>query len=146
MKLTPEQQAVLDGSKGEVMAKVMKNARHVATPSAREKWCPITSTYGHMVISFGINAMKPVYDLYDQLIEAGAFSEQKFTADLLLLDKNVPSNLAAAPGVPPVHVSSRRHGAQLKKLGILRRALQPQLRNYQLIGSRRGLSPKFGHC
>ena len=92
MKLTPEQQAVLDGSKGEVMAKVMKTLVMYGDAFGAEKMVPITSTYGHTVISFGINAMKPVYDLYDQLIEAGAFSEQKFTADPLPLDKNVPSN------------------------------------------------------
>ena len=67
---------------------------------------PITSTYGHTVISFGINAMKPVYDLYDQLIEAGAFSEQKFTADPLPLDKNVPLESAAGSGVPQIHVQA----------------------------------------
>ena len=74
MKLTPEQQAVLDGSKGEVMAKVMKTLVMYGDAFGAEKMVPITSTYGHTVISFGINAMKPVYDLYDQLIEAGAFS------------------------------------------------------------------------
>ena len=38
MKLTPEQQAVLDGSKGEVMAKVMKKRSScTAMPSARKK-------------------------------------------------------------------------------------------------------------
>lgn len=92
MKLTPEQQAVLDGSKGAVMAKVMKTLVMYGDAFGAEKMVPVTSTYGHTVISFGINAMKPVYDLYDQLIEAGAFSEQKFTADPLPLDKNVPSN------------------------------------------------------
>ena len=92
MKLTPEQQAVLDGSKGTVMAKVMKTLVMYGDAFGAEKMVPVTSTYGHTVISFGINAMKPVYDLYDQLIEAGAFSEQKFTADPLPLDKNVPSN------------------------------------------------------
>ena len=81
MKLTPEQQAVLDGSKGAVMAKVMKTLVMYGDAFGAEKMVPVTSTYGHTVISFGINAMKPVYDLYDQLIEAGAFSEQKFTAD-----------------------------------------------------------------
>ena len=101
MKLTPEQQAVLDGSKGEVMAKVMKTLVMYGDAFGAEKMVPVTSTYGHTVISFGINAMKPVYDLYDQLIEAGAFSEQKFTADPLPLDQKA------------------RYEAQLRKLGIL---------------------------
>ena len=120
MKLTPEQQAVLDGSKGEVMAKVMKTLVMYGDAFGAEKMVPITSTYGHTVISFGINAMKPVYDLYDQLIEAGAFSEQKFTADPLPLDKNVPSNpLQDLVFHQFMYKQQARYEAQLRKLGIL---------------------------
>ena len=46
MKLTPEQQAVLDGSKGEVMAKVMKTLVMYGDAFGAEKMVPITSTYG----------------------------------------------------------------------------------------------------
>lgn len=120
MKLTPEQQAVLDGSKGEVMAKVMKTLVMYGDAFGAEKMVPITSTYGHTVISFGINAMKPVYDLYDQLIEAGAFSEQKFTADPLPLDKNVPSNpLQDLVFRKFMYKQQARYEQQLRKLGIL---------------------------
>ena len=120
MKLTPEQQAVLDGSKGEVMAKVMKTLVMYGDAFGAEKMVPVTSTYGHTVISFGINAMKPVYDLYDQLIEAGAFSEQKFTADPLPLDKNVPSNpLQDLVFRQFMYKQQARYEAQLRKLGIL---------------------------
>lgn len=120
MKLTPEQQAVLDGSKGEVMAKVMKTLVMYGDAFGAEKMVPITSTYGHTVISFGINAMKPVYDLYDQLIEAGAFSEQKFTADPLPLDKNVPSNpLQDLVFRKFMYKQQARYEQQLRQLGIL---------------------------
>ena len=120
MKLTPEQQAVLDGSKGEVMAKVMKTLVMYGDAFGAEKMVPITSTYGHTVISVGINAMKPVYDLYDQLIEAGAFSEQKFTADPLPLDKNVPSNpLQDLVFRKFMYKQQARYEEQLRKLGIL---------------------------
>ena len=120
MKLTPEQQAVLDGSKGEVMAKVMKTLVMYGDAFGAEKMVPITSTYGHTVISFGINAMKPVYDLYDQLIEAGAFSEQKFTADPLPLDKNVPSNpLQDLVFRKFMYKQQARYEQQLRRLGIL---------------------------
>ena len=120
MKLTPEQQAVLDGSKGAVMAKVMKTLVMYGDAFGAEKMVPVTSTYGHTVISFGINAMKPVYDLYDQLIEAGAFSEQKFTADPLPLDKNVPSNpLQDLVFRKFMYKQQARYEQQLRRLGIL---------------------------
>ena len=34
-----------------------------------KKMVPITSEYGHTVISFGIGVMEPVYDLYSKLLE-----------------------------------------------------------------------------
>ena len=93
MNLTPEQQAILNGEKGEVLAKVMKTLVMYGDAFGAEKLVPVTSKYGHTVISFGINTMKPVYDLYDQLLASGVKFQQKFTADPLPLDPNVPSNL-----------------------------------------------------
>ena len=62
MNLTPEQQAILNGEKGEVLAKVMKTLVMYGDAFGAEKLVPVTSKYGHTVISFGINTMKPVYD------------------------------------------------------------------------------------
>ncbi len=92
MNLTAEQQDILNGDKGEVLAKVMKTLVMYGDAFGAEKLVPVTSEYGHTVISFGINTMKPVYDLYDQLLASGEEFHQKFTADPLPLDKNVPSN------------------------------------------------------
>ena len=93
MNLTPEQQAILNGEKGEVLAKVMKTLVMYGDAFGAEKLVPVTSKYGHTVISFGINTMKPVYDLYDQLLASGVKFQQKFTADPLTLVPNVRSNL-----------------------------------------------------
>ena len=71
MELTREQQDILNGSQGEVMAKVMKSLVMYGETFGADKMVPVTSEYGHTVISFGIGVMKPVYDLYDQLIKAG---------------------------------------------------------------------------
>lgn len=53
---------------------------------------PVTSQYNHLVTSFGLKALGPVYDLMNQLIEAGAVSGQKFSVDPRPLDPNVPAN------------------------------------------------------
>ena len=58
MNLTPEQQAILNGEKGEVLAKVMKTLVMYGDAFGAEKLVPVTSKYGHTVISFGINTMK----------------------------------------------------------------------------------------
>ena len=93
MKLSPEQQAMLNGEKGETMAKVVKTLVMYGETFGAERMVPITSKYGHTVISFGLKVMKPVYDLYQEIIDAGLAADQKFTADPKPLDKNVPSSL-----------------------------------------------------
>ena len=92
MYLTDEQQAILNGSKGETMAKVMKTLVMYGETFGADKMVPVTSEYNHLVTSFGLKMMKPVFDLMQQLIDAGAVSGQKFSVDPRPVDKNVPSN------------------------------------------------------
>ena len=92
MILTPEQQAILSGSKGDVMAKVMKTLVMYGETFGADKLVPVTSEYNHLVTSFGLKMMGPVFDLMQQLIDAGAVSGQKFSVDPRPLDKNVPAN------------------------------------------------------
>ena len=93
MILTPEQQAILNGSKGETMAKVMKTLVMYGETFGADKLVPVTSKYNHLVTSFGLKMMKPVFDLMQQLIDAGALSQQQFSVDPRPVDKSVPSNL-----------------------------------------------------
>ena len=92
MYLTPEQQAILNGSKGETMAKVMKTLVMYGETFGADKMVPVTSNYNHLVTSFGLKMMKPVFELMQQLIDAGAVSGQRFSVDPRPLDKNVPAN------------------------------------------------------
>ena len=92
MILTPEQQALLDGEKGETMAKVVKTLVMYGNAFDAQRMVPVTSEYGHTVISFGLKTLGPVYDLYQKLLDEGLLSQQKFTADPRPLDKNVPSS------------------------------------------------------
>ena len=92
MILTAEQQAILDGAKGETMAKVMKTLVMYGETFGADKMVPVTSEYNHLVTSFGLKMMKPVFDLMQQLIDAGTVSGQKFSVDPRPLDKNVPAN------------------------------------------------------
>ena len=93
MNLTPEQQAILDGSQGETMAKVMKTQIMFGEAFGAEKMVPITSDYNHLVTSFGLKLLAPVYELMDKLLEAGAISKQQFSVDPRPLDDNVPANV-----------------------------------------------------
>ena len=92
MYLTPEQQAILDGAKGEVMAKVMKTLVMYGETFGADKMVPVTSDYNHLVTSFGLKMMGPTFELMQKLIDAGALSQQKFSVDPRPVDKNVPAN------------------------------------------------------
>ena len=93
MQLTPEQQAILNGEKGETLAKVMKTMVMYGDAFEAERLVPITSKYNHLVTSFGLKVMSPVYDLMQKLLDAGVTSGQKFSVDPRPIDKNVPANI-----------------------------------------------------
>ncbi len=93
MKLTEEQLDILNGGKGETLAKVMETMVRYGELFGADCMVPVTSKYNHLVTSFGLKALGAVYELLDQLIEAGAVSGQQFSVDPRPLDKNVPSNL-----------------------------------------------------
>ena len=120
MKLTLEQQEILDGKKGETLAKVMKSLVMFGDAFDAEKMVPVTSNYNHLVTSFGLKMLDPVYELMDKLINAGALSNQKFTVDPKPLDPNVPSNIIQNL-VFKVFMYSKQdfYEKQLKKLGLL---------------------------
>ena len=119
MQLTSEQQQILDGSRGETLAKVMKTLVMYGEAFGAEKMVPVTGEKGHLVTSFGLSVMKPVYELMDQLIEAGAVSKQSFSVDPRPLDKNVPANLLQNIFFKVMYSKQKDYDAQLQKLGIM---------------------------
>ena len=120
MLLNEEQQAILAGSRGETMAKVMRTMIQYGEIFGAERMVPVTSKYNHLVTSFGLKAMTAVYELMDKLIEAGVTSGQKFTVDPRPLDKNVPANLLQkAIFNLAMYTKQDEYEAQLKKLGLL---------------------------
>lgn len=119
MVLTPEQQAILDGKNGEAMAKVMKTLVVYGETFGAAKMVPVTSKYGHLVTSFGLSVMKPVYSLMDQLISGGALAGQKFSVDPRPLDKNVPSSLLQDLVFKFIYSKQSDYEEQLKTLGLL---------------------------
>ncbi len=120
MILTSEQQALLDGSKGEVMAKIVKTLVMYGDTFGAERMVPVTSKYGHTVISYGLKVLGPVLDVFDEIIDAGLTDGQRFTADPRPLDRNVPSNLLEDLVFKRImYTDQARYEKQMEKLGIL---------------------------
>ena len=120
VKLTDEQKAILEGSKGETLAKVMESLVRYGELFGATEMVPISSKYNHLVTSFGLKALGPVYELMDKLLEAGAPSGQKFTVDPKPLDPNVPSNLLQDLVFKKFMYSRQKdYEKQLDELGLL---------------------------
>ena len=120
MFLTDEQKAILNGSQGETMAKVMKTLVMYGETFGADKMVPVTSDYNHLVTSFGLKMMGPVFDLMQKLIDAGAISQQKFSVDPRPLDKNVPANFLQNIIFNNFMYSKQTaYEAQLQKLGLM---------------------------
>ena len=120
MILTKEQQAILDGEQGETLAKVMKTLVMYGDAFGAEKLVPITSKCNHLVTSFGLKVMSPVYDLMQQLLDAGVASGQKFSVDPRPLDKNVPANfLQNLVFNKFMYTKQDFYEKQLEKLGLM---------------------------
>ena len=120
MELTQEQRAILNGEKGETLAKVMQSVVRYGELFGATKLVPVTSKYNHLVTSFGLKALGPVYDLMNKLIEDGALSGQKFSVDPRPIDPNVPSNFLQNFIFNNFMYSKQEfYEGQLEKLGLM---------------------------
>lgn len=120
MILTEKQQQMLNGEQGETLAKVMKTLVMYGEAFGAEKMIEVTSEHNHLVTSFGLKMITPVYDLMNQLIEAGAVSKQTFSVDPRPLDKNVPANFLQKLIFNKFMYSKQDfYEGQLKELGLM---------------------------
>ena len=120
MKLTPEQQRILEGTKGKTIAKVMETLVRYGELFGAESMVEITSKYNHLVTSFGLKGLASIYTLFDQLIEEGAVSKQQFSVDPRPMDPNVPSSLLQKLVFKKLmYTKQEEYERQLEQLGIL---------------------------
>ena len=120
MELTKTQQEMLDGKQGEAMAKVAKTLVMYGEAFNAEKMVEVSSDYNHLVTSFGLGVLDPVYELMNTLIDAGVMSKQKFTADPRPLDPNVPANFIQNLIFKKFMYNKQAfYEDQLQKLGLL---------------------------
>ena len=119
MELNERLQAIERGDEGELLQRILKTLVLYGEAFDAKRMVPVTSKYGHTVISYGLKALGAVLDLYDQILEAGIPEGQKFTADPKPLDKNVPSSLLEDLVFKKFMYNYQdRFEEQLRKLGI----------------------------
>lgn len=119
MKLTEEEQKILSGSEGETKAKIMRTLVEFGDLFGATEFVPV-STCGHLVTSFGIGLLKPVYRIMDEIIGAGLKTPYPFTVDPRPIDyKNVKCGLLNKLIFSKVMYSKQKeYEAQLSKIGL----------------------------
>ena len=119
MHLTDEEQAILNGSQGETMAKIVKTLVLYGDAFGATRFVPVTGQ-GHLVTSFGISVLKPVFSIMDELIDAGLKAKEPFTLDPRPIDyKNVKCNpIEKLIFSKILYGMQGSYEAQLQKLGL----------------------------
>ena len=141
MQLNEQQQAILNGAQGETLAKVMLTLVKYGEAFNADKMVEVTSEYNHLVTSFGLKALTPVYELMEKILDAGACSGQKFSADPRPVDKNVPANFLEKFIFNKFMYSKQDfYEGQLEKLGLLNKDAFTCTCYMNEVGNK----PKFG--
>jgi predicted aconitase len=93
MQLTGEEKAIMEGKQGETMRKALESVVLYGQIFGAQKLAPVEGSV-HLVTSFGIPLLKPVFALMDELIASGLKTSKPFTVDPRPMDfKNVPANI-----------------------------------------------------
>ncbi len=120
MELTPEQIDILSGKQGETLQKVMETVVLFGDIFGAKRLVPVTYKDAHLVTSFGLGVLKPLYATMDQLIEAGLKTQGKFTVDPRPIDyENVKCNfLEKFVFNKKMYSEQEKYEAQLQKVGL----------------------------
>lgn len=120
MKLTTEQMSILEGKQGETKAKIMETIVRYGDIFDAPELVKVTHGEGHLVTSFGLSLLKPVYRVMDQIIDAGLKVDDGFTMDPRPLDtENVPYNLLDKfINKKILYGAQDRYEEQLTKVGL----------------------------
>lgn len=121
MTLSKEELAILNGAEGPTKAKIMETIVRYGDIFDAKRLVKVTHGEGHLVTSFGLSLLKPIYRIMDEFIGAGLKVEEGFTMDPRPLDnENVPySLLDRLINEKILYGAQSRYEKQLTKLGLV---------------------------
>ena len=118
MELTQEEEEILAGKQGETMQKVMESIVLYGEIFGARRLLPLNGPV-HLVTSFGIPLLKPVFEMMDELVENGIQSKEEFTVDPRPLDyDNVKCNLLEKLVFKIMYGKQKEYEKQLQKVGL----------------------------
>ena len=120
MTLTLEQREILEGKQGPVMAKIMETVVMFGDIFSAPRLVKVTHNDGHLVTSFGIKLLKPLFSTMEQINEAGIKAKGKLTVDPRPIDyENVKCNLLEKLVFSKImYAKQKMYEEQLRKVGL----------------------------
>ena len=119
MKLTEEEREILEGKRGDALRKALESIVRYGEIFGATELVKLDHEV-HLVTSFGIPLLKPVFDIMDELIEAGLKTDKPFTVDPRPCDfANVPTNFIERLVFTKImYAKQKDYEAQLTKVGL----------------------------
>lgn len=120
MELTQEQRDLLQGRQGATVAKMMEVIVRYGDTFNAKRLVKITHSKGHLVTSFGINMLTPVYPLMDELKKVQIYAKDGFTLDPRPMDyENVKASwLERFVSKHIIYGKQYHYETQLQSLGL----------------------------
>jgi predicted aconitase len=86
MELTDEEKEILEGKRGDTLRKMLETLVLFGDTFGAKRMVKVTHLEGHLVTSFGIPLLKPLYETMKEINDAGLIAKGGFTADPRPLD------------------------------------------------------------
>jgi len=119
MRLTEEEREILEGKRGDALRKALESIVRFGDVFGAD--CLVDLDHGgHFVTSFGSPLLRPVFDIMDELIEAGLRTPKPFTVDPRPYDPgNVPAGFIENLVFNKVMYSKQAaYEEQLRRIGL----------------------------
>ncbi|WP_244461333.1 aconitase X [Rhodococcus sp. ZPP] len=118
MRLTDHERAILGGAQGDVMAKVLRTVVRYGEIFGADRLAELDGPI-HVVTSMGMTGLDTVFDLLDQMIDAGLTTTEPFTVDPRPFDFEAVSYTESEKrDLLALYAHQDRYEDQLRKLGI----------------------------
>lgn len=118
MVLSTEERDILEGKEGPTLQKAMKSIVLYGETFGAKRLVPVSGPV-HLVTSFGIPLLKPVFKMMDELISHGLKTSMPFTVDPRPLDyENVKCSLLEKIVFRIMYGKQKNYEEQLKAVGL----------------------------
>lgn len=118
IQLTPSENDIFNGLEGPVMQKVMASVVMYGNAMGARKLIPITGKL-HSVLSCGARMLDPVYEILQELVDAGIKTKAPFTVDPRPMDyENMQYSFAEKLLARFLFSKQNRLESQIRRLGL----------------------------